>query len=93
MRKKIQTNQEGRVTNPAAITKIPIILAIIYPNNVAVIYLNETAVTYLNKTTNLSELENPRGVRFSHPEIFKRLGETVKEAANWPIRSRVNKEP
>ena len=59
----------------------------------AVIYPNETAVIYFNETPNLLELENPRGVQPSRPEISKRLSRTIKEAANRLTRLRVNKEP
>ena len=58
----------------------------------AVIYLNKTAVINLNETPNLLELENPRGVRFLYPEIFKRFSKIVREAVNRPIRPKVNKE-
>ena len=84
MRKKIQASQEGRVINPITIIKIPITPAAPYLNNVTIIYLD--------KTPNLLELENPRGVRFSRPEISKWLGGIVREAVNWLIRPRVNKE-
>ena len=60
-REKIQTNQKGRIINPAAILKIPAIPAAPYHNNMAVIYLNKTATTYPNKTLNLSELKKPAG--------------------------------
>ena len=59
-------------------------MAVTYPNNVAVIYFNETA--------NLLELENRRGVQFSHPKTSKRLGGTIRETTNRVIRPRVNKE-
>ena len=50
-------------------------------------------VIYLNEMANLSELKNQRGVRFSHPEISKRLGGIIKEAVNRLIYPGVNKEP
>ena len=57
------------------------------------IYLNKTAVIYFNKVANLLKLKNQRGVRFSHPEIFKRFGRIIKEIINRPIYPGVNGEP
>ena len=59
----------------------------------AVTYLDETAVIYPDETPNLSELENPRGVRFSRPETFNRLGGIIREITDRPIRPKVNKKP
>ena len=50
-------------------------------------------VIYLNEAANLSELKTQRGIRFLYPEIFKWLGGAVKETADRPTRSGVNKEP
>ena len=50
------------------------------------------AIIYPNETANLLELKNQRGVRFSRPEIFKRLGGTLREAVNRPIYPGVNRE-
>ena len=58
-----------------------------------VIYLDKMAVIYPDEAANLLELKNQRGVRFLHPEIFKRLGRIVREAANRPFYPGVNKEP
>ena len=58
----------------------------------AVIYLNNMAAIYLNEIVNLLELKNQRGIRFSRPEIFKRLGGIIKKTINRPIHSGVNKK-
>ena len=58
-----------------------------------IIYPDKTAVIYLNEMANLLELENQRGIRLLHPEIFKRLDGIIKEAADRPIYPGVNKEP
>ena len=70
--------------NPAAMIRILVTPAIIYPN--------KTAVIYPNKVPNLLELKNPRGVWFSRPKIFKRLGKIIREAADRLIRPKVNKK-
>ena len=59
----------------------------------AIIYLNKAAVIYPDETPNLLELENQRGIQFSYPEIFKRLGGITREAINRPIYPGVNREP
>ena len=58
-----------------------------------VIYPDKTAVIYFNKAVNLSELKNQRGIRFLHPETFKRLDRIIREAINRLIYPGVNKEP
>ena len=58
-----------------------------------VIYPDKTVIIFLNEAANLLELKNQWGVRFSYPEIFKRLGKITREAVNWPIYPRANGEP
>ena len=65
----------------------------IYPNKTVVIYPNNVMVIYLNEAANLLELKNQWGIRFSHSEIFKRLGKVVREMADRLIYSAVNGEP
>ena len=99
-REKIQASREGRVIDPAAITRPSPEVAATYPDKSDTTYPKESSATYpdgLTATypdfaTNLSELKNPRKVQLSRPETSKRLGGTVRGPAGRTAPIETNEE-
>ena len=88
-REKIQASRKNRIINPAAIAKI---LAATYPDEMAITYPDKMVIIYLDETLKLSELKNPRRVRFSRLKISERLGGIIREAVNRLIRLKTKEE-